>query len=235
MKSLLELKEFRKEYKNRDASLEVLKIPLLILQKGQQVALIGHSGSGKTTLLNTIAGLSMPTEGKVMINGQDIYGLNEAQRDIFRVMNIGYIFQNFNLVPSLTALENILLPMYFVGTMPKKNQLRFAKELLAQVKLENRLYHKLGELSRGEQQRVAVARAMANKGNIILADEPTGNVDLNNGRIILELIKNMCQEHNAALLLVTHNPYVVETFNEVWDMEKINHAAIMTERSEKIG
>ena len=235
MKHLLEIDGLQKKYTNKDSTLEVLRIPFLTLRQGQQVVLIGQSGSGKTTLLNTIAGLSHPTAGKVMLDGQDIYGLNEAQRDILRGSSIGYIFQNFNLVPSLSALENILLPMFFARSMPKKEQRSYARDLLVKVKLEYRMHHKPRELSRGEQQRVAVARAMANNVGLVLADEPTGNVDLKNGKMILDLIKNMCEEYNSALLLVTHNPYVVETFTEVWDMGNINHADILTKSGEAAG
>jgi len=231
MEAVVELHNIQKKYLMKNTDLNVLNIKNLIIKQSQQIALIGQSGSGKTTLLNVIAGLMPPTQGQVYINNKDIYTLNESKRDQYRAKHIGYVFQSFNLVPSLTAIENILLPMYFGQSYPKHKQIDFAKTLLEQVQLQDRWDHKPGQLSRGEQQRVAVARALANRGDIILADEPTGNLDLENGKTTLKLLKNLCKQHEVALLLVTHNPYVIDEFEEVWTMDSINN---ITEQGEGV-
>lgn len=217
---LASLENVCKDYHINGKTLPVLRLIPLTIKTGQQVALVGHSGAGKTTLLNILAGLTLPTSGRVTVNGQELYTLDEAIRDVFRAKHIGYVFQTFNLVPGLTALENVMLPMYFAQA--KGDHARRAKGLLDQVQLTGRYHHKPKQLSRGEQQRVAVARALANKAPLILADEPTGNVDKENSLLILQLIQNLCREHQSALLLVTHNSYVQEYFPETWEMEKIN-------------
>jgi len=231
METVVELHNIQKKYLMKNTDLNVLNIKNLIIKQSQQIALIGQSGSGKTTLLNVIAGLMPPTQGQVYINNKDIYTLNESKRDQYRAKHIGYVFQSFNLVPSLTAIENILLPMYFGQSYPKHKQIDFAKTLLEQVQLQDRWDHKPRQLSRGEQQRVAVARALANRGDIILADEPTGNLDLENGKTTLKLLKDLCKQHEVALLLVTHNPYVIDEFEEVWTMDSINN---ITEQGEGV-
>jgi len=231
METVVELHNIQKKYLMKNTDLNVLNIKNLTIKQSQQIALIGQSGSGKTTLLNVIAGLMPPTQGQVYINNKDIYTLNESKRDQYRAKHIGYVFQSFNLVPSLTAIENILLPMYFGQSYPKHKQIDFAKTLLEQVQLQDRWDHKPRQLSRGEQQRVAVARALANRGDIILADEPTGNLDLENGKTTLKLLKDLCKQHEVALLLVTHNPYVIDEFEEVWTMDSINN---ITEQGEGV-
>jgi putative ABC transport system ATP-binding protein len=216
----LELTNIRKSYREPDGSpLEVLDIPHFGIKQGEQVVLIGSSGGGKTTLLNIISGISSPDSGSVVIDGIDIATLPEASRDRFRAERIGFVFQTFHLLPAFTALENVLLGMSFSGNRVDGNR---AKELLQRMGLEKRLGHRPGQLSVGEQQRVAVARALANKPSLLLADEPTANVDLGNQETILNLIRDACQENNVSLLMVTHTPDVAAQFDRVETLADFN-------------
>jgi ABC-type lipoprotein export system ATPase subunit len=187
---------------------------------GEQMVLIGRSGSGKTTLLHLIAGISRPDQGTIRIDGVNIAGLPESGRDRFRADKIGYVFQTFNLLPGFTALENVLLGMSFATgrTRPER-----ARHLLDRVGLGHRLHHKPTQLSVGEQQRVAVARALANKPKLLLADEPTANVDTRHQQQVIDLIRETCHEENVALVLVTHTPDVAKQFDRVENLEEINH------------
>lgn len=222
MSTVVKITNLIKEYQVDGKAVPVLQIPSLELASGQQVALVGASGSGKSTLLNIIAGLVAPTRGQVSVLNQDIYAMAESSRDLFRAANIGYIFQSFNLMPSLSAWENVALPMFLSQSKLKpKEQFQRSVELLEQVGLSQRIYHRPGQLSKGEQQRVAIARSLSTKASLVLADEPTGNLDLPRGQAMIQLIKELCQRHQTALLLVTHNPYVVETFSTVWQMDRL--------------
>ena len=187
-----------------------------------QVALRGESGSGKTTLLNLIAGILKPDSGEISIAGRKISALNEPQRDRLRAESIGYIFQTFNLLQGYTALENVLLGMSFGPGVDRE----FALALLKRVGLSEKLKHFPRQLSIGQQQRVAVARALANRPKLVLADEPTGNLDHKNGQEALKLIREVCHENGAALLLVSHDREVLAQFETVFDLEKLNRAAI---------
>ena len=182
---------------------------------------MGRSGSGKTTLLHVIAGISRPDSGVVRIDGCDITRLSEAGRDRFRADKIGYVFQTFNLLPGFSALENVLLGMSFAGgrTDPAR-----ARELLDRVGLAHRLTHRPAALSVGEQQRVAVARALANRPKLLLADEPTANVDSGHQQQIIDLVRQTCREENVALLIVTHTAEVAEQFGRVERLEDFNQA-----------
>lgn len=204
------LKDIRKSYREPDGHLlPVLNVPTFQLADGEQVVLVGASGGGKSTLLNVIAGISSPDSGSVTIDGHDITKMREMVRDRFRAERIGYVFQTFNLLPAFSALENVLLGMSFSG---KKADRQRARELLERVGLGHRLTHRPGQLSVGEQQRVAVARALANSPSLLLADEPTANVDTANQEVILRLIREGCAENKVSLLMVTHSPEVAKQF-----------------------
>jgi putative ABC transport system ATP-binding protein len=218
----LVLKDVRKSYREPDGRpLLILDICQFALQSGEHVALLGPSGGGKTTLLNVIAGITMPDSGAVTIDGIDITRLHEVGRDRFRAQKIGFVFQTFNLLPAFTALENVLLGMSFSG---KRVDRRRAEELLDKVGLSHRLTHRPARLSVGEQQRVAVARALANRPSLLLADEPTANVDVKNQQTILDLIGNACRENNVSLLMVTHSLEVAGKFSRVEKLQDFNRA-----------
>lgn len=201
--------------------LPVLDIPKFHLPPGGQMALIGRSGCGKTTLLHVVSGISAADAGQVIIDGLDITRLPEAGRDRFRAEKIGYVFQTFNLLAGFTALENVQLGMTF--SRGKKDPAR-AKELLQRVGLGHRLTHTPATMSVGEQQRTAVARALANQPKLLLADEPTANVDPANQQSIIDLIRKTCREESVALIMVTHAMEVAEQFDRVERLEEINLA-----------
>lgn len=222
----LDLQNVRKAYRQPDGTrVEVLNVERFSMSDGEQVVLLGESGGGKTSLLNVIAGILTPDSGQVRIDGTDITALPEAARDRFRAQRIGYVFQTFNLLPAFSALENVLLGMSFSG---RGSSRRRAQELLELVGLGHRLRNRPGQLSVGEQQRVAVARALANSPTLMLADEPTANVDVANQDKILELIRDACRQHQVALLLVTHSHAVAERFDRrerLGDFNKARGAA----------
>ena len=199
----------------------MLQVPEFSLEAGQQLALRGASGTGKTTFLNCIAGILRPDAGDIELAGQNIAIASESQRDELRAQHIGYIFQTFNLLQGYTCLENVLLGMSFSG--PANSQQ--ATALLNRVGLADRMDYRPGELSVGQQQRVAVARALANRPNLVLADEPTGNLDPKNAQEALQLIREVCRENTAALLLVSHDQVVLDQFEDCHDLAEINKAA----------
>jgi putative ABC transport system ATP-binding protein len=219
---MLHLENVKKSYIEPDgARLAILDVPELALAAGEQVVIRGRSGCGKTTLLHAIAGLTTVDSGKIEVNNVDVTRLAEARRDRFRARNIGYVFQTFNLLPAFTALENVLLGMTFTGQ--RSNPAR-AADLLKRVGLAHRTTHKPGALSVGEQQRVAVARALANEPVLLLADEPTANVDPAHQQQVVDLIREACRIDNVTLLLVTHAPEVSRQFERVVELEEINRA-----------
>ena len=177
----------------------------LTVDRGQFVALVGPSGSGKSTLLNLVGGLDRPTSGELWINGVELSASKEKALTEHRRQRVGFVFQSFNLLPRLTAVENVALPLMFVG-VDQRERLERAVELLAQVGLSDRLDHRPTQLSGGEQQRVAIARALVNHPAIILADEPTGNIDTTTGAEIMALLRHLNREQGVTLLLVTHDP-----------------------------
>ena len=216
----LVLKDVRKSYREPDGrALPILNIANFALQSGEQAALLGPSGGGKTTLLNVIAGITMPDSGSVKIDDIDVTRLHEVGRDRLRAQKIGFVFQTFNLLPAFTALENVLLGMSFSG---KKVDRRRAEELLDKVGLSHRLHHRPMKMSVGEQQRVAVARSLANRPSLLLADEPTANVDVKNQQTILDLICGACRENNVSLLMVTHSLEVAGRFERVEKLQEFN-------------
>lgn len=201
--------------------LDVLDIDRFEIAKGEQVALIGQSGGGKTTLLHLIAGLITPDSGHVSIDGYNVSRLSEAGRDRFRASSIGYIFQTFNLLPAFTALENVKLGQSF-GRHNATS--RRPMELLERVGLGERANYRPSQLSVGQQQRVAIARALAGTPKLLLADEPTANVDPVSGQAVLDLIRTTCREENVALLLVTHDHDIAKQFDRVVRLDEINRA-----------
>ena len=202
--------------------LPVLDIDRYELAQGEQAALVGSSGGGKTTLLNVVSGILPPDSGEVVIDGRDIAKLHEVVRDRFRAAKIGFVFQTFNLLPAFTALENVLLGMSFSG---RKVDRDFAVFLLDRVGLKHRLDHLPQRMSVGEQQRVSVARSLANKPVLLLADEPTANVDPANQEMILNLIRDTCKENNVTLLMVTHAMEVANAFDRIDRLHEFNRLA----------
>lgn len=199
----------------------ILDIPSFHIDAGELVALEGQSGSGKSTLLNVISGISRPDSGHVLISGLDIVKLAESQRDRLRADRVGLIFQQFNLLPGFTALENVLVAMNFGSTVADKGR---AETLLESVGLADRLHHKPAALSIGQQQRVAVARALANRPRILLADEPTASIDPAHQQQVIDLLQTTCQDENVALLVVTHAPEIAEQFPIRYRLENFNRA-----------
>jgi ABC-type lipoprotein export system ATPase subunit len=223
---LLQIHNLQKSYRSPEGDLHpVLRIEQFNLPSAGQLALRGESGSGKTTFLNLIAGILKPDSGKIVLDGQEISAFSEARRDRVRATSIGYIFQTFNLLQGYTCLENVLLGMSF-GPGPDR---RHAEMLLRRVGLGHRLRHYPRQLSTGQQQRVAVARSLANSPRLVLADEPTGNLDRANARESLKLIRETCQENKAALLLVSHDPEALKLFEQVQDFHQLNQAVQLQE------
>jgi putative ABC transport system ATP-binding protein len=201
--------------------LAILKGVNMSVMPGEIVAIVGPSGSGKTTLLGLIGGLDTPTSGSIMLAGQEISRLNEDKLADVRNRTIGFVFQFFNLVPTLTALENVMLPIQFDDKSRFSPEKR-AKELLTMIGLGHRLNHKPKELSGGEQQRVAIARALANQPAILLGDEPTGNLDSERGEEILSLIQQLRRDLGLTVILVTHDPKVASRSDRILTMKDGN-------------
>jgi ABC-type lipoprotein export system ATPase subunit len=216
---LLEIARLKKSFVSPDGSNHlVVNVEGFELAEKSQVALEGESGSGKTTFLHLIAGILKPDSGRLTLASQEMSALTEPARDRLRATTIGYIFQTFNLLQGYTCLENVLLGMSFGPGADRA----LAVRLLKRVGLEHRLEHYPRQLSSGQQQRVAVARALANKPKLVLADEPTGNLDHKNARESLTLIREACRENGAALLLVSHDRDVLAHFDSVQDFARIN-------------
>jgi putative ABC transport system ATP-binding protein len=221
---MLELVNVKKSYQQPNgAPLPILSIPHFAVAAGEQVVLVGRSGGGKTTLLHLIAGITRPDVGQIIFEGRNIERLSEAASDRFRATWMGYVFQTFNLLPAFTALENVLLGMTF-SRKPVDRQR--AITLLERVGLGDRMQHKPTALSVGEQQRVAVARALANKPRLLLADEPTANIDSANQQNIVDLIRETAEEEKISLVLVTHAMEVAEQFKRVVLLDEINELTI---------
>jgi putative ABC transport system ATP-binding protein len=207
-----------KNYENTDGStINVININELIVEKGEKVCIKGASGSGKSTFLNMIAGIILPDRGSVIINNIKINELKEHKRDRFRAANIGYIFQEFNLLQGFTALENVLIAMHFKKKTTKNDENQ-AKSLLKRAGIGNRINHKPSQLSYGQQQRVAIARALANNPGLILADEPTGSLDKQNKLEILQLIEEMIEGSDATLLIATHDEAIFDKYPRIIEL-----------------
>lgn len=200
--SVLEVKGLTKRYGVGDAEVVALDHVSFLVEKGEFVAIIGASGSGKSTLMNMVGGIDIPSEGSVLIDGKEIGKMSEDELAIFRRRNIGMVYQFYNLIPTLTAEENIMLPWLLDNRKPNQKKL---EEVLKILKLENRAKHLPGQMSGGQQQRVSIGRAIINNPAFILADEPTGNLDSKTSQEIIDLLKYMNQKHNQTILLITHD------------------------------
>ena len=203
-----------KEYQMGKNVLQALKGIDIEIERGEYISLMGPSGSGKTTLFNMIGALDRPTAGKVYIDGQDMSQLDAFQIAWLRCNKLGYIFQTYNLLPVMTALENVTLPMIFAGLSAKERNEK-GTQLLEQVGLGDRLRHKPDELSGGQRQRVAIARAFANGPSIILADEPTGNLDMNTGHEIIDILKGMNENRNVTVISATHDLKMIDVSDRI--------------------
>lgn len=202
MSEILKVSNLTRQYKSADKTLTVLDQVSFTINAGDTFAIVGPSGSGKTTLLGLCAGLDKATAGSVILNGITLDKLNEDERAAVRNQHVGFVFQNFQLIPTLTALENVMIPLELRG---EKNAMKVSKELLGRVGLGERSGHYPSQLSGGEQQRVSIARAFSNNPKILFADEPTGNLDEATGQIVEKLLFDMNQEKGTTLVLVTHD------------------------------
>ncbi|NTW48743.1 MAG: ABC transporter ATP-binding protein [Chlorobiales bacterium] len=219
------ISNLEKRYSRELSAPPVVRIDHLEIQNGEKVAIVGKSGGGKSTFLNLIAGIVTPDAGSIVVKGTDVTRLSEARRDRFRAENIGFVFQTFNLLQGLTAMENVLLAMSFTGKV--KSPKSRAKELLTRVGLGNKLQSKPRELSVGEQQRVALARSVANEPHIILADEPTANLDDASTETVMCLLEEFCSEKDRVLILVTHEAEVAKRFPRTLDLKSIQTRAAL--------
>lgn len=218
---ILNVTALRKSYRTPEGERRtVLDIPAFRLAAASVTGLRGGSGSGKTTFLHLIAGLIRPDAGSIVMDGTELAGLNEAKRDRLRATKLGCVYQSFHLLPGYTCLENVMLAMDF-GSGRDRTE---ATRLLCRVGLEHRLNYRPGQLSAGQQQRVAVARALANRPKLVLADEPTGNLDPDLAAEILTLLRETCAEQQAALLLVSHDSGILQSLPEVVEFSGLNEA-----------
>ena len=209
MEEIVRLERVRKIYRMGNVYVEALRDVDLRVGRGDFLAVLGPSGSGKSTLLNMIGCLDKPTSGNVLIDGKNTGEMNESELAEIRRRKIGFVFQQYNLIHSLNALENVALPMLFAGVR-RSERLKRAKELLERVGLSHRIHHKPSELSGGEQQRVAIARALANNPDMIIGDEPTGNVDTATGDAIMDIFSRLNREEGKTIILVTHDEEIAD-------------------------
>ena len=214
--SILQTTELKKYYGTKPNITKALDGVNLSVEQGEFVAIVGTSGSGKSTLLNMIGGLDVPTSGKVIVDGHDLSTLKDAQLTIFRRRKIGFIFQNYNLVPVLNVFENIVLPVELDGNKVDK---KFMKEVVQMLGLEDKLNNMPNNLSGGQQQRVAIARALVSKPAIVLADEPTGNLDSKTSADVLALLKTTSQKFHQTLVMITHNSEIAQLADRIIRIE----------------
>lgn len=209
---LLEVRSISKTYGSGETSVRALKKVNFSVPKGEYVAIVGESGSGKSTLLNMIGALDNPTSGKVLIDGKDIFAKKESKLTVFRRRNIGFIFQAFNLIPELTVEQNIIFPVLLDYQKPDK---KYLEELLEVLNLKERRNHLPSQLSGGQQQRVAIGRALISRPSLILADEPTGNLDTQNSSEVITLLKNASKRYAQTIIMITHSRSIAQTADRV--------------------
>ena len=208
-KTIIQLKNVWKTYYMGEVSLDVLKGVNVEINRGEFVVIIGPSGSGKSTMMNQVGVLDTPTKGQILLKGTDIATLSESDLAQLRGKTIGFVFQQFNLIPTLTALENVTLPTIFQNT-PEVERIKRAEMLLTRMGIGDRMHHRPNELSGGQQQRVAIARSLVNDPEIILADEPTGNLDSKSGKQVMEMLARLHTEEGKTVILVTHDTDLVK-------------------------
>ena len=210
--NLLEVQSLSKTYGQGETAVHALKDVSFSVPKGEYVAVVGESGSGKSTLLNMVGALGTPTSGKVLIDGKDTFSMKEKQLTVFRRRNIGFIFQSFNLIPELTVEQNIIFPVLLDYRKPDK---RYLEELLTVLNLKERRRHLPSQLSGGQQQRVAIGRALITRPALILADEPTGNLDSQNTAEVIRLLKTASKQYEQTILMITHSQSIAQTADRV--------------------
>ena len=210
----VEVRDLHKYYVLKGETIKALQGVNLEVPRGEYLSIMGPSGSGKTTLFNMVGGIDRPTRGRVYIDGVDVSKLDAYELAWLRCRKIGYIFQTFNLIPVLTAMENVMLPMIFAG-VGREERFRRGREILEEVGLGDRLHHKPAELSGGQQQRVAVARALANRPVIVLADEPTGNLDLETGLEIITLLRELNKAEGVTVIAATHDLKMLDVSDRI--------------------
>lgn len=210
--NLLEVSKICKTYGSGEAAVQALKNVSFSVPKGEYVAIVGESGSGKSTLLNMIGALDTPTSGKVLIDGRDTFAMKEKNLTVFRRRNIGFIFQAFNLIPELTVEQNIIFPLLLDYQKPDR---KYLEELLLVLNLKERRNHLPGQLSGGQQQRVAIGRALVTRPSLILADEPTGNLDTRNSDEVIALLREASRKYEQTIIMITHNRMIAQTADRV--------------------
>lgn len=210
--NLLEVDNICKTYGTGETAVHALKKVSFSVPKGEYVAIVGESGSGKSTLLNMIGALDTPTSGKVKIGGKDIFSMNDSKLTVFRRRNIGFIFQAFNLVPELTVEQNIIFPVLLDYQKPDK---KYLEELLTVLNLKERRNHLPSQLSGGQQQRVAIGRALITRPSLILADEPTGNLDTQNSSEVISLLKEASRKYEQTIIMITHNRSIAQSADRI--------------------
>lgn len=217
MAVILKVENLEKVYRLGKVKVHALRGVNMEVSKGSFIALVGPSGSGKTTLLNIVGGLDKPTFGTVYVDGEDITKMSESELTRLRRHKIGFVFQFYNLIPTLTALENVELPM-LLANMPKEERIARAERLLESIGLTARMHHRPDELSGGEQQRVAIARALSNKPTLILADEPTGDLDTVTGKEIMQILYETSKQEGTTVIVVTHDPVITELAERILEI-----------------
>lgn len=226
---MLAVKELKRSFKSGDTTVNAVNDVSFTVPEGQFASIIGKSGSGKSTLLSLLGALDKPSSGSITIDDKDIAKMHDHELIGYRCATIGFVFQNYNLIPNLTALENVMLPMEF-AKLPNKERIARAKSLLNQVGLtEDQIDRKPGKLSGGQQQRVSIARALANKPKLILADEPTGNLDSQTGKMVFDLLHELARSENTTILVVTHDLSIAGKTDKTFGLED----GVLTEQKKK--
>lgn len=210
--NLLEVNNICKTYGSGETAVHALKKVSFSVPKGEYVAIVGESGSGKSTLLNMIGALDTPTSGKVVIGGKEIFSMNDNRLTVFRRRNIGFIFQSFNLIPELTVEQNIIFPVLLDYQKPDR---KYLEELLTVLNLKERRNHLPSQLSGGQQQRVAIGRALITRPSLILADEPTGNLDTQNSSEVIALLKEASRKYEQTIIMITHNRSIAQSADRI--------------------